>query len=126
MISGCANKATTLNGTWEITREAGASPISALNNEEIQANLGKRVTVSEQSMEFKTMKCLNPRIQASKMSVQEFFDDYRIERPHDLDKAATAVEISCEKGESLGPLLLNGDAFLFVLDGVLFEASRLK
>lgn len=126
MVSACTNTAPSLNGRWEITREAGASPISALSDEEIQATIGKQVTVSEQSLEFNSMKCLNPKIQVSKISVQQFFDEYRIERLNDLDKAATAVEISCEKGSSPSPLVLSSETLLFVLDGVLFEASRLK
>lgn len=126
LISGCANTAPTLKGTWKITREAGASPISALSNEEVQSTIGTLVTVSDQALEFGKMKCINPKIQTSKTSVQQFFDDYRIERLDNLGSAAHTIEINCDKGTSINPLLLNGEAFLFVLDGVLFEVQRLK
>ncbi len=88
--------------------------------------LGKSMQVTDQQVEFGKLKCVNPRIQESRTTPQQFFDDHRIELVQDWTESTRTLEISCEQGESLSPLLIRDQQFVFVQDGVLFEARKVE
>lgn len=126
LLIGCASATPILSGTWKITQEAGASPISGLSDEQVKSTIGTKMTLNPQEFTLGNMKCLNPQTQTSSIPLKQFFDDYRIERPSKLDDKARAVEINCDKGSFANPILISGNTLMFVLDGVLFEARKLE
>ncbi|MCQ8895005.1 hypothetical protein NQT62_00965 [Limnobacter humi] len=125
-LAGCLQSKPLLEGHWAVVRVVDSAPISAMGPDDEQAHVGQTFLFKPNEWAFEDMVCNEPTAHSTPTLPQTFFDEYRIEPEQDWLKGSRVVEFKCQRGDFVSPVLLKDGRFLFVLDGVLFEAKQIE
>jgi hypothetical protein len=112
-------------GTWVLERDLGASSISALSSEQVEALLGTSLSLTNPTSSPGGGACISPKFQVSQESSEDIIREFHVQLPELQAMGPLSIlDVSCEN-EGYSLVRLGVQTVLLIYRGHVFLAKKM-